>query len=304
MNVNIDLNIISHIVLDDKVFYTNEPVTKIKEELGGPVSYASMVVPLLTKQVTGITSIGQNFPKRYIKYFESIDNYKLKFFLSKNTTRFLHEIKDQKREMFLHAKADILDDFIQSQNGANSCLLSPVFDEISKSSIKWALENHNFTGVDIQGFMRKKDNNKRIFSSFDKKLLNWIAQSVDIVKYSYNEASNFTQENSLKKILDSLPSNNIQIITMGSKGLSYSNKGKCYTLSAPAREEMDPTGSGDVLMTYLLAEFGDRFELDYLLAYGMALVAEKVKHHKIEVLPRKNYKKIAEEILETKTEIK
>ena len=133
--MNIDLNIVSHIVLDDKVFYTTDSITSIQEELGGPVSYASMVVPLMSRKVTGITSIGQNFPEKYIKYFESIDNYNLKFFLSKVTTKFLHKIKDQKREMFLHAKADNLDDFIQLQVGANSCLLSPVFDEISKLSI-------------------------------------------------------------------------------------------------------------------------------------------------------------------------
>lgn len=302
--MNIDLNVISHIVLDDKVFYSEEPIKTIKEVLGGPVSFASMVVPLLSKQVVGITAIGQNFPKKFIQYFDNIENYTLRYFQSGKTTKFLHEIHDQKRDLFLLSRADNLDNFIPLQAGAKACLLSPVYDEITKSSVEWAMKNHKFVGIDVQGFMRKKDKDNRIFTSFDEQFIKWLIQSVDIVKFSYNEAASFTQEKSLKEILNSLPSDNIQIVTMGDKGLVYSNKGKHYKLSAPTRKEKDPTGSGDVLMTFLLSETETKIELDFLLSYGMALVAEKVEHHKVEALPEKNYEELAEKILETKKEIK
>ena len=302
--MKVDLNIISHIVLDDKIFYTDRPPRRVNEQLGGPAAYGSMVIPLLQSNTQCITSIGKDFPEGYLLYLNSIKNYGLKIEFSEKTTRFLHEIYQDQRTLFLLEQANSLDNSLFLLEGGKACLLSPVFDEISRFSVEWARENHNWVGIDVQGFARRKDDNNKVYSYFDKDFFSYLIQKNDFVKFSLNEAMNYTQEISYNKILGRLPTNNIQIVTLGDKGLIYSNNGQFFRLNTPIQETKDPTGAGDVLMISFLIKFLETEEVDYSLSFGMALAAEKVKYSEIQILPSKDYSSIAEQILETKKEIR
>ncbi|NPD87460.1 MAG: hypothetical protein HGN29_01970 [Asgard group archaeon] len=299
-----DLNIISHIVLDDKIFYTEHPPRKITEQLGGPVAYASMVIPLLQASTQCITSIGKDFPEEYLLYLNSIRNYGLKIENSEKTTRFLHEIHHDHRTLFLVAQAKSLDNSLFLLEGGKACLLSPVFEEISKSSVEWSRDNHDWVGVDVQGFVRKKDENGKIYSYFDQSFFRYLIQKNDFVKYSLNEAMSFTKQKAHREILDKLPKNNVQIVTIGNKGIIYSDNGQFYKLDAPTQDIKDPTGAGDVFITAFLIKYLETKEVDFSLSFGMAIAAEKVHYDEIQILPKKNYKSIAEKILESKKEIR
>ena len=302
--VKVDLNIISHIVLDDKNFYTEQPPRKITEQLGGPAAYASMVIPLLQTNTQCITSIGRDFPEGYLLYLNSIKNYGLKIETSEKTTRFLHEIHHDHRTLFLLAQAQSLDNSLFLLEGGKACLLSPVYKEISRFSIEWSKDNHDWVGVDVQGFVRKKDENSKIYSYFDQSFFSYLIQKNDFIKYSLNEAMSYTKQKSYKEILDKLPKNNVQIVTLGNKGIIYSDKGHFFKLVAPTQEVKDPTGAGDVLITSFLTKYLETEEVDFSLSFGMALAAEKVQYSEIQVLPNKNYTSIAEKILESKKEIR
>jgi sugar/nucleoside kinase (ribokinase family) len=301
--VKVDLNIISHIVLDDKVFYTEQPPRKITKQLGGPAAYASMVIPLLQSNTQCITSIGKDFPEGYLLYLNSIHNYGLKIETSEKTTRFLHEIHPNKRTLYLLDQAQALDNSLFLLEGGKMCLLSPVFEEISRFSADWSKDNHEWVGIDVQGFARRKDDSGKIYSYFDRSFFNYLIQKNDFVKFSLNEAKNFTKQTSFKNILDKLPKNNVQIVTLGNQGIIYSDNGQFFKLNAPKQEVKDPTGAGDVFITAFLIKYLETEELDFSLSFGMAIAAEKVQYSEIQILPKKNYLKIAEEILETKKEI-
>jgi hypothetical protein len=198
--VKVDLNIISHVVLDDKIFYTEQPPRKITEQLGGPAAYASMVIPLLQANTQCITSIGKDFPEGYLLYLNSIRNYGLKIETSEKTTRFLHEIHHDHRTLFLLAQAQSLDNSLFLLEGGKACLLSPVFEEISRFSIEWSKDNHDWVGVDVQGFTRKKDENGKIYSYFNQSFFSYLIQKNDFVKYSLNEAVSYTKQKSHREI--------------------------------------------------------------------------------------------------------
>ena len=302
--VKTDLNIISHIVLDDKIFYTEHPPRKITEQLGGPAAYSSMVIPLLQAKTQCITSVGRDFPEGYQLYLDSIRNYGLKIEISEKTTRFLHEIHHDRRTLFLLAQAQSLDNSLFLLEGGRACLLSPVFEEISRFSVEWSKDNHDWVGVDVQGFVRKKDENGKIYSHFNQSFFSYLIQKNDFVKYSLNEAMSYTKQKSQREILDKLPKNNVQIVTLGNNGIIYSDNGQFFRLVAPAEEVKDPTGAGDVFITAFLIKYLETEEVDFSLAFGMALAAEKVQYKEIQVLPKKNYTSIAEKILESKKEIR
>ncbi|MHA2357956.1 MAG: PfkB family carbohydrate kinase [Candidatus Heimdallarchaeaceae archaeon] len=301
--MTVDLNILSHVVLDNKIFFTEYPPKKIDSQLGGPASYASMVIPLLPIKAQCITSVGEDFPEGYRLYLSTVKNYSFLISTSKRTTRFLHEIYKDRRILYLHEQANPLDNLLIMQDGGRACLLSPVFKEISKFSVEWAIDNHNWVGVDVQGFSREKDESGKIYANFKRDFFSFVTNSVNFVKYSLNEAKNFTKKDSYPDILNKLPHNNVQIVTMGNKGLLYSDHGQFYKLTAPVQEVTDPTGAGDVMIAGFLTKFIETEELDLALAFGMALAAEKVTFSEIKTLTNKDYISIAEGILETKERI-
>jgi sugar/nucleoside kinase (ribokinase family) len=302
--VKVDLNIISHIVLDDKIFYSEQPPRKIEEQLGGPAAYASMVIPLFQSDTQCITSVGRDFPEGYLLYLNSIKNYGLKLELSEKTTRFLHEIYRDYRTLFLLSQAQSLDNSLFLLEGGKACLLSPVFEEISRFSVEWSKENHDWVGVDVQGFARKKDENGKIYSYFNRDFFNYLIQKNDFIKFSLKEAMEYTNQKTYRSILEKLPKNNVQVVTLGNKGIIYSDEGQFYQLDAPEHRVKDPTGAGDVFITAFLIKYLETEEVDFSLAFGMALAAEKVQMDEIQILPKRDYVAVAEKILESKKAIK
>ncbi len=294
-----DLNIVGHIVLDDKLFQTIGPEKTFDSELGGPAAYSTMAIPITKAKTRIITAIGKDFPEAFIHYLSSIQNLEIETLVSKYTTRFHHEIYPKYRILRLLAQAEQLDEFVQTQKGAEACLLSPVYKELSKPTVMWAKENHKHTGIDIQGFIRSVDKENRIIWEYKRDELNWLINEVDFVKFSLHEVRPFTGKELIEDIMKNLPKSNVQIVTMGDRGLVYSDKGSIYRLQAPKVHEKDPTGAGDVLMTSILAKYTQTEDVNYSIAFGMALAAEKVQLRRIQSLPTKNYDEIIDSILET-----
>ena len=293
-----DLNIVSHVVLDDKMFHSIGPERISYSELGGPAAYSTMALPVIKTKTRIITAIGKDFPEAFIHYLSSIPDLEIETLISEVTTRFHHEIFTKHRILRLLAQAENLDEFVQDQKGAKACLLSPVYNEISKQTVTWAKENHNIVAIDIQGFIRATGEDNKIIWKYERDYLKSLIQEVDYVKFSLDEVQPFVGKQKIESILQALPENNVQIVTMGERGLVYSDHGSFYRLRAPKVKEKDPTGAGDVLMTAMLAKYNQTQDTQFSLAFGMALAAEKVQFQRIQSLPIKNYDEIAKRILD------
>jgi len=297
--VKVDLNIISHTVLDDKTFFTEDEKKEVKNQLGGPVSFASTIFPVLSIKGRCITTIGRDFPKEHLEYFSQIENCNFEYVYSEKTTRFLHEIYENFRFLYLLERASNLDEYITEFSGAKGCLISPVYHEVTSKAVEWACEEHDYVGVDVQGFMRGLDANNKIILLYNPQLLSELTKSASFVKYSLDEAQHYTQQKSYVDIMTGLPSHNSQIVTLGKEGLLFSKNGHYYKLSAPPRFERDPTGAGDVLVSGILSKLVETDDLEISIAFGMALAAEKVKLDRLQPLASNDYMKIAETILES-----
>jgi sugar/nucleoside kinase (ribokinase family) len=301
--VQADLNIISHLVLDDKEFLDLGPPREEIAVLGGPPAYATMVIPLLALKTRIITAIGKDFPEAYLQYLYSLKYLELEILRCEKSTRFLHKIYSDKRNMFLLSQADNLDSFAMKQKGAEACLISPVFGEISNLSMQWITKNHKFVGLDVQGFVRNTSEDNKITLEFDYGAVKEIIEQANIVKFSLNEAQSFTKQKSYTEIFKHLPESITNLITLGAQGLVFNIDDSIYKLNAPIKREADPTGAGDVLMTGILASVIEGHEIDYSICFGMALAAEKVKHNRIQTLPSDDYDLIAGRILKTKEKV-
>ncbi|MBY9001462.1 MAG: hypothetical protein KGD64_11130 [Candidatus Heimdallarchaeota archaeon] len=297
--MKVDLNILSHVALDDKIFFTENDEKQIKNQLGGPVSYASIVFPILSVNGRCITTFGKDIPEKYLEYFSNIKNCSFEYEYSAKTTRFLHKIYPKSRLLYLLDQANNMDEFIRKFQGGKGCLVSPIYHEFTLNAVDWARKEHDYLGVDVQGFMRGLDSENKIIPLYNPKFISDLTKEADIVKFSLKEASHFTQSKSYTEILEKLPSHCTQVVTLGEKGLLFSQKEKFYKLTALNKIERDSTGAGDVLMTGIIAKMIETDDLEKSIAFGMALAAEKVEMAEFHSLPIKNYDKSAEEILNT-----
>ena len=297
--MKVDLNIISHAVLDDKIFFTKGEKKEVKNQLGGPVSFASTIFPVLSIKGRCITTVGKDFPKEYLDYFSQIKHCHFEYAYSKKTTRFLHKIYENSRSLHLLEQASQLDEFVTNFSGAKGCLISPVYHEVTSKTVEWACEEHDYIGIDVQGFMRGLDTNNKIIPLYNPQMLSELTKNTSFVKYSLSEAQHYTQKKSYIEILEGLPSHNTQIVTLGREGLLFSKNEQYYKLSAPSRIERDPTGAGDVLVSGILSKLVETNELEVSIAFGMALAAEKIQMDRLQSLASKDYMKISETILES-----
>ncbi len=297
--MKVDLNIISHAVLDDKIFFTKGEKKEVKNQLGGPVSFASTIFPVLSIKGRCITTVGIDFPKEYLEYFLQIKNCCFEYDFSEKTTRFLHKIYENSRSLYLMEQASKLDEFVTKFPGAKGCLISPVYHEVTSKTVEWAYEEHDYIGLDVQGFMRGLDTNNKVVLLYNPQILSELTNDASFVKYSLKEAQHYTQKKSYLEILEGLPSNNTQIVTLGGEGLLFSNNEQYYKLSAPSRIEIDPTGAGDVLVSGILSKLVETDDLEISIAFGMALAAEKIQMNRIQPLASNDYMKMAETILES-----
>lgn len=297
--MDVDINIISHAVLDDKIFFTNDEKKEVKNQLGGPVSFASTIFPVLSIKGRCITTVGKDFPKEHLEYFSQIKNCLFEYDYSEKTTRFLHKIYENSRSLYLLEQASQLDEYIEKFPGAKGCLISPVYHEVTSKTVEWACEEHDYIGIDVQGFMRGLDINNKIIPLYNPQILAELTKNTSFVKYSLSEAQHYSQKKSHINILEGLPSHNTQIVTLGREGLLFSKNELYYKLSAPYRIERDPTGAGDVLVSGILSKLVETDDLEISIAFGMALAAEKVEMDRLQPLASKDYMKIAETILES-----
>ncbi|MHA1827555.1 MAG: PfkB family carbohydrate kinase [Candidatus Heimdallarchaeaceae archaeon] len=299
------LDVISHVVLDDKRFYKNgRIVRKIDNDLGGPASYVTIPLAHYNFERRILTSFGEDLPKNYLDYFHAQPNTKLDVIQAEHTTRFLHEISEGRRTMKVLKQAAPLDDYWKETKAKKACLISPVFHEISAQTVSVIknTELYDFIAVDIQGLIRSVNEKKEvIYHPSDD--LDIVVNNAHCVKFSYREAKYYTHKENIVEILSALPQDNWQIITMGDGGVYYSYNGKYYHLSPPKIKEIDATGAGDVFFAALVADFIVNKSIHHAIANGAAMAAESVKYLGVSPIPSKDYENITKTLMKSMKEI-
>lgn len=298
------LDVISHVVLDDKHFYKeNKLVHTITNDLGGPVSFATIPLEHYNIPLRIITSFGKDLPKKHQNYFQS-KNLDLKVVNSEVTTKFLHELHENSRKMKIIQQATLLDEYCLDNCSNRAAFVSPVFHEISATTIE-KLQNENryeILAIDIQGLIRDKNESQDIIYNKTPEAEK-ASKIAHIVKYSLREAKYFTEKDNIHDIFYNLPQDNWQIITAGGEGVYFSKEGHIYHMSTVPVTEIDSTGAGDVFLASLVANFLLTNNFHHSVAIGMAMASESVLYRGISPIPKKDYDSIAKNILKSLKEI-
>jgi len=248
-----------------------------KPSLGGSVSYCSLALNTYTQnaKISIISHIGKlnfnhslldkikdkNIDLRGIKYSEVMNtNFVLDYF---NHTRTL-TLKSRSPSLEFR---DIPKEYLI--NSPDAIVLVPLCNEISYEYVSQILEYfpNSYIGIDLQGFIRRIDENGRVSYIYDDVVISNIGRIINLVgdklilKGSEEEMKLVANEyNNLFGVMqhfNTFNTNSIFIMTLGEKGSMLIKKGQ-EILKIPAfnpKRVADETGAGDVYFSIFLYEF-------------------------------------------------
>lgn len=250
---------------------------KSKATLGGSTSYGSLALRTYTQDVNIkiISHIGKsNFDDSLIKKLKKkkIDLTGVKF--SENTnTNFILDYFNHSRILTLKFRSPDLDFNDIPQEYLNLppdiLVLVPLCNEISFDFISKIVEYfpNVYIGIDLQGFIRKIDEDGKVSYIYDEEIFSNITKIITLVgknlilKGSGIEMKLLARKgddlNEVMNFFEKFSVDGIYIMTLGEKG-SYIVKNGEKILKIPAyksKKVIDETGAGDIYFSIFLYEF-------------------------------------------------
>jgi sugar/nucleoside kinase (ribokinase family) len=219
--------------------------------LGGTVAYAGRTALALGSRVSAITSAGEDID------LSELDNINILQLTSERSTIFENRYTADGREQILHARAmDISSEAVPpGLNEANIVHLGPIANEVDPTLIEsfpGALK-----GMTPQGWLRRWDERGRV------RLTRWdqirdLLPTANAVVISMEDLADDP-----KSAQDMALHCEILAVTDAARGARVFWNGEQRDIPAPAVEEVDPTGSGDIFAAAFfvrLYQTGDPWE--------------------------------------------
>jgi len=190
-----------------------------------------------------------------------------------NNTNFVLDYYDHARTLTLKSRSPSLDfkDIPQAyiNNPPDVIVLVPLCNEISYEYVSQILNKfpNVYIGIDLQGFIRKIDENGKVCYVYDDNIISNMTKIIKLIgdklilKGSEEEMKLLAREHEdLTKVMthfNSYKVNGIFIMTLGDKGSMIIKNGE-EILKIPAfkpRRVVDETGAGDIYFSIFLYEF-------------------------------------------------
>ncbi|MDE1762681.1 MAG: ribokinase [Thaumarchaeota archaeon] len=227
------LTILSHCTVDE-ILRDGQVV----ETPGGPAAYCGITAKNMKFDVDLQTRVGPDF-----KFKHDLENKGL--FLppgsssNSQTTRFLLKILGVDRELYLKAKCDEVEFHTSDADGF---IVSPVFDEVSEDTLDKIREDSNFLLLDPQGYLRRIDNNNKIY--LEKTLLD--ISKVTAIKTDPDEAFYLTGMREKEAMLALQKKGVKHVLYTNKQDITMLVKDRMYYLNIPNMTIGDTTGVGDI----------------------------------------------------------
>jgi len=248
------LAIFSHCAIDTISIYDS-----ISEQIGGAACYCGFTARKLGFDVELFTKFGSDFP-----YEEYLSKNKISFsnaLSEKATTRFRIQIFDSDREMFLDNQCSPLE---HASTNADGVIVSPLFDEVSFDLFEKIKNNSGFLFLDPQGFLRRVNQDKKIY--LDKTELD--LSKVSAIKVGVDEISNIVGDSNIESMKTLNKMGVEYVLYTDKRNISLLVNDKLYSLTLPNKDIFDTTGLGDIFCSTFCCTMIK--EKDFLWAFCFA----------------------------------
>lgn len=227
-----NLAVFSHCTIDEIRIDGN-----VYERPGGPGCYCSLAARKLGFDVELITKFSSDyaFASKLQKNKIKIENAASQ----KPTTRFTLQIDGTERTLWLQ---NVCDEIEYRSINADGILVSPVFNEVSISTLEKIKKDSNLVCLDPQGFLRRVGSDKKIF--FERTDLD--LTNISVLKSDPNEVFNLTGMQEFEGI-EILRKKGIECILYTNKrDVSLFHKNRQYSIQLPNVDVYDTVGIGDI----------------------------------------------------------
>ena len=227
----IDYLVIGHISLDD---------TKHGFRLGGTAAYAALTVSALGLRAGIVTSWGEEVD---VQEFRNLPIHNIH---STKSTVFENRYQGNLREQIIHryAKSITYHDIPEVWRCSEIVHLGPIANEVENEMASRFRDS--LVGVTPQGWFRDWDENGNVFSRDWKKSKSVLKHANAIVISP--EDVNFDEER-IEEIVNICP---VVAVTEAEAGARLYWHGDVRRFRAPAMQEIDPTGAGDIFAAAFL----------------------------------------------------
>ena len=238
--------IASHVALDEIIDLEGEKT----ESLGGPVCYGSLLAKTFNFNAFVATRVGNDIAGKVEMLRNSniilTDNQIDK--TSPSTKFRLILNKHGGRQLFVLSRCSEIkvNDFVDS----DEVLISPIFEEISQSTLRKVLDNYRdrFIMIDPQGFLRYKNNEGLVLN---RKSIDLDLKGVTAIKADEEELSALTGgTSSVEGMIKLRDKFDLEfVISTGINSIIFLHKNIIYTIKFKQIDSPDHTGLGDILAT-------------------------------------------------------
>ncbi len=250
---------------------THEP------SIGGSVSFGPLSLKVYSKnvEIRVVSNCGnKNFDPSFLDIFKKkkIDLEGIKWHDSDNTAFYIQYF-NHSRSLVLKSKSpnmnvlDIPERYVR--NPPDAIIIAPLCNEISHDYVKAILKlfPKALIGIDVQGFIRKINDDGEVSYSEDKNIIGTIYKIIDlvgerlIIKGSEIEMKLLAGDGEdLTKIMAEFDKNNLKglfIMTLGESGsMLVKNGQKLFKIPAfKPKIVKDETGAGDVYLAIFMYEY-------------------------------------------------
>ncbi|MFX0097332.1 MAG: carbohydrate kinase family protein [Candidatus Hodarchaeota archaeon] len=251
-----DLVIVGHLAID----WVESSGKGYASRLGGPPAFCGLAAKTLgVKKVAIISKVGYDFSDDFLSVLveSGIDISALNK-VEGPTTRFHLKYYNGERELKLTAKCEPIypDDVPDTHLRTKATILSPIASEIPDETLDKFLGNPNIVATDLQGFVRRFDDQGNTRIGKWRNLERFI-RNIDVIKGTEEE---ITMACGLKDVkqgaLDLLRYGaKIVIVTRGQKGALFWMDGEYFEVKAlRSVRHIDSTGAGDILLSGFVVE--------------------------------------------------
>jgi sugar/nucleoside kinase (ribokinase family) len=226
------LGIFSHCTIDEILIGGTR-----YEKPGGPACYCSITAKNLGFDVDLATKFGPDFP-----FADHLQKNKINLHnivTSNPTTRFRLEINGSERTLWLQ---NICDEIEYETINADGILISPVFNEVSKSTFEKIKKDSKMVFLDPQGFLRRVDSSKKIF--FERTEID--LTKITVLKSDPNEVFNLTGKQEIEGVQELRKKGIEYILYTNKRNVSMFYKNRKYSINLPNMDIHDTVGIGDI----------------------------------------------------------
>lgn len=207
------------------------------EQIGGAACYGGITAKRFKFDVELVTKFGPDFPHKqyltdnHIQFENALSN--------KDTTKFSIIVEGSDRTLKLENQCDPI---TYTKINADGFIVSPIFHEITPEVFEKIKQDSNFLFLDPQGFLRRTNNEKKVFLENTEINLS----NVNAIKVNPEEAEYLIGTSKIDALV-MLQKKGVEYVIYSNKAeISMLVKDRIYSLTLPNKKIHDTTGVGDI----------------------------------------------------------